>query len=114
LKALVGIMGALIIIGTSIVVGTIIHRLYNKFLVPPTVETASPYAPPPPGAVAVPTPNLYATPSRAVTLPKGTHIQSIAPLGQGLAILTTSPQGDAVLLLDPDTGAVHTELQSAP
>ncbi len=115
LKALVGIMGVLIVIGTTVVVGTIIHRLYTKFLAPSTVQNAQGFAPPPPGPVAIPAPPAMATaPAQPFTLPKGTQIESIAPAGAGLAILTTSATGQTVLLLDPASGKTSLAVQSAP
>ena len=130
-RALVGIMGVLIILGTTVVVGTIIHRLYTKFVAPPTVPTGQSFTPPPPGPVAVPAQppasastapaSLYTAPTVAppppsapLTLPPGTHIQAIAQAGAGLAILTTGPSGQSVLLLDPATGKTRTAIQSAP
>lgn len=106
LKALVGGMAVLIIIGTTVVVGTVIHRLYARFNQPPT----PPYnleAPPAPLAATQPV-----TSSATVKLASGEHIAAISGVGNDVAVLVTSSQGDKLLILNPASGAVHTALST--
>lgn len=100
LKALVGIMAVLIIVGTTVVVGTVASRLYSRFNPPPTPATSS-EAPPPPQELA-----------STLKLPAGEHIVGIANAGSELAILTTSSQGEEVLMFNPTSGALRTVLSS--
>src|SRR5579871_2931270 len=90
LKAAVGGMGVLIIIGTIVVVGTIIHRLYAR-------ESA-----PPPMAAPLSVP---AAPTAAMAqLQPGEHISGIAGAGAAVAVWVSGPAGDRLLLLDPASG----------
>jgi len=87
LKALVGIMGVLIVLGTAVVAGTIVHRLYANAR-PPSMAGA----PPPP--VADP-----------AVLPAGAHIAGIAAAGGDVAVWVSGPGGDQLWLVNPQTGA---------
>ena len=105
LKAAVGIMGVLIVIGTTVVIGTINHRLYARFSAPSTSSVAAASVPAP-GAVqgaAVPAGGM-------VALQPGEHVAGIASAGGDLAIWVRGPQGERVLLLDPTTGESHAVL----
>lgn len=100
-------MGVLIIIGTTVVVGTIIHRIYARFAAPPMVAT--PTAPPP-----VPVAGSSQPTAPASSLAPGEHIAGIAAAGPDVAIWVSGPKGERVLLLNPLTGAIRIGLQSAP
>jgi hypothetical protein len=91
LKLLVGGLGALVILGTALVIGVIIHRLYAK----PSPQSMAPAATP--AAVT-------ALPALTNRLPARDSIKSIAAAGADLAIWTTGPDGDQILLLNPVTG----------
>ena len=108
MKALVGIMGVLIIIGTTVVVGTVIHRLYARFNAPPM--PVAPLAAPAPAAMAP----VAAAPAVAGALAPGEHVAGIASAGADVAVWVSGPKGDRVLLLDPATGAVRVGLSNAP
>lgn len=95
LKVLVAGLGALIILGTAIVIGVIIKRLYAPT---PTPSMA---------AVQAPLPV-----SGGVSLAQGEAIKAIAPLGGGLAVWVSGPGGERVLLVNPD-GAQSTIVQTA-
>ncbi len=106
MKAAVGVMGVLIIIGTTVVVGTIIHRIYVKFSAPSTpVAMAS--VPAPLGSVpaAMPAGTL-------AQLAPGEHIAGIASAGAALAVWVNGPNGDRLLLLNPVTGQARAVLSS--
>ncbi|WBO57783.1 hypothetical protein GT370_10660 [Acidocella sp. MX-AZ03] len=120
LKAAVGIMGVLIVIGTTVVIGTIIHRLYARFSAPSTPSVAAASVPAP-GAVqgvvqgvvaqgaAVPAGGGPAA-GGMVALQPGERVAGIASAGAELAIWVRGPQGERVLLLDPATGQSHAVL----
>jgi hypothetical protein len=93
LKTLVAGLGILIILGTALVIGVIIHRIYAK--------------------PAAPSNLIPPSPSLSTTLPAGFHIESIAPAGQDLAILASSPDGERVYLLDPATGSLTQAVAAA-
>ena len=97
-------MGVLIVIGTTVVIGTVIHRLYARFAAPP-MPVAPLAAPMAPVAGGVPV---------AAALAPGEHIAGIAGAGPDVAVWVSGPKGDRVLLLDPASGAVRVGLQSAP
>ncbi len=88
LKALVGILGVLILLGTALVIGVVIQRIYAK-------PGAASMSAPPPGAPA----------GGALVLPKGTHISGIAAAGGELAVWVSGPDGDQIWLVDPRTSA---------
>lgn len=105
LKAAVGIMGVLIVVGTAVVIGTIIHRLYARSSTPP--PQAAPLSTPAAPAV------LPGTLPPAGLLP-AEHISGIAAAGADVAVWVSGPGGDRLLLLNPANGQVRVGLQSAP
>jgi len=98
LKALVGIMGVLIVLGTAVVAGTIVHRVYANAQRPSMAPAA------------VPLPDDGASP---VALPAGAHIAGIAAAGGDVAVWVSGPGGDQLWLLDPQTGARRVVLTAA-
>jgi Family of unknown function (DUF6476) len=92
LKALVGILGVLIVVGTAVVIGTVIHRLYARNDAPSMAQPlATPAAPAPAGLAST-------------VLPPGEHIAGIAAAGGRIAVWVSGPQGDRLLLVDPLSG----------
>jgi hypothetical protein len=96
LQALVGILGVLIVLGTALVIGVVIQRIYARPAAP-SISAA---------ALAVPG-------AGPVLLPAGSHIAGLASAGGALAVWVTGPAGDAVWLVNPQTGA-HTVVMTAP
>jgi hypothetical protein len=95
LKILVAGMGLLIVLGTALVIGMVVHRMI------------APRAPARLMAAA-------AAPALAQgALAPGEHISAIAAAGPDLGILVSGPAGDRVLLLDPATGALTQVLAPA-
>jgi hypothetical protein len=99
LKALVGIMGVLIVLGTAVVIGVVIHRIYAK----PAVQSMIGVVP---GAAA-------GAPVVSGVLPPGEHIAGIAAAGGDVAVWVTGPAGDRVLLVNPETGVVSVAVTAA-
>jgi hypothetical protein len=95
LKALVGIMGVLIILGTALVIGVVIHRIYARNGAPSM----------PAAVLAVP-----GAGGSAATLAPGERIAGIAAAGGDVAVWVSSPVGDRVLLIDPASGRVNVAL----
>jgi hypothetical protein len=93
LKALVGILGVLIVLGTALVIGVIIQRIYAK--------------PPAPSMAAA------ALPAMANRLPAGDYIKSIAAAGADLAIWVGGTDGDRVLLVNPVTGGITVAISAS-
>ena len=98
LKALVGGMGVLIVLGTAVVIGTVIHRLYARkpeasMVVAPMVPVGSV----PPGTAGA-------------GLAPGEHIAGIAAAGGDVAVWVNGPGGDRLLLVDPASGQVSVAL----
>ena len=95
LKALVGIRGVLIILGTALVIGVVIHRIYARSGAPsmPAAVLAAP------GAAA-----------SAAMLAPGEHIAGIAAAGSDVAVWVNGSRGDRVLLIDPASGRVSVAL----
>jgi len=83
LKALVGILGVLIVLGTALVIGVVIQRIYAR----------------------------PAVPSISVAPAAGERIAGIAGAGGYVAVWETGPDGDKILSIDLATGAVKTVLQ---
>jgi hypothetical protein len=109
LKAAVGIMGVLIVIGTAVVIGTIIHRIYARVSAPPPMAAA------PLSVPAAPALPAGAFPAAAPQLAPGEHIAGIAPAGAEVAVWVSGPAGDRLLLVNPASGAVRVVLEgSAP
>jgi hypothetical protein len=92
LKALVGVMGVLIVVGTAVVIGVIIHRIYDRNVASPSITA------------------LPAPPAVAAALAPGEHIAGIAGAGGQVAVWVTGPAGDRVLLLSPANGAISVAL----
>ncbi len=88
LKALVVGMGLLIVLGTALVIGVVIHRLYAR-------NSAPSMAP----AAAAP------RPSGVLNLPAGSRITGVAASGGDFAVSVSGPAGDQLWLLDPQSGA---------
>lgn len=94
LKALVVIMGILLVAGSAVVAGTILSRLSGQ-----------PHR----------APAIAALPARVgVTLPPGGRLDSVSALGERLALHVTGPAGDAILIVDPATGATLETLDLQP
>ena len=113
MKAAVGGMGVLIVVGTAVVVGTIIHRLYARDSAPPPIAQ--------PLAAEVPAhgfTSIYNAPggvdgAKPAMLAPGEHISGIAAAGAYVAIWVSGPTGARVLLLDPASGQVRVGLTEA-
>ena len=99
MKALVWGMGVLIVIGTTVVVGTVVHRLYARFAAPSTPAALT--APPAPVREG------------AASLQPGEHIAAIAAAGADVAVWVKGPGGDRLLLVHPASGQVRAVLRSA-
>jgi hypothetical protein len=89
LKALVGVLGVLIVLGTALVIGVVIHRIY-----------AGPAAP-----------SMSVAPASSVALAAGEHIAGLAGASGAIAVWVQSPQGARLLLIDPATGAARVALR---
>ncbi len=101
MKLLVGFLGVLIVLGTAVVVGVVIKRIYAK---PAAASISDPVIP---GVAAVPAP--------AAALAPGEHIAGIAGAGGAFAVWVSGAGGDRLLILNPQTGAFSTVLApSAP
>ena len=90
LKALVGILGLLIVLGTALVVEVIIHRLYDN----PAARSNAAAT----GGMTVPT-------ASALTLPAGSRIMGLAAAGGRIAVWVTGPPGDTLWLVEPESGS---------
>lgn len=97
-------MGVLIVVGTTVVVGTIIHRLYARVSAPPPMAAAPLALPAAPVAVA----------GVAAQLQPGEHITGIAGAGADVAVWVSGPAGSRLLLLNPASGQISVGLQEAP
>jgi len=84
LKLLVGFLGVLIVIGTALVIGVVIHRIYDVAAAPSMPAGVSAGGP--------------------VRLAAGERVAGIAAAGGDVAVWVTGPDGDRVLLVDPRTG----------
>ena len=80
-------LGVLIVLGTAVVAGVIIHRIYAR--VSPAASMVA----------AVPVPGVA-----PVRLAPGERVAGIAGAGGALGVWVTGPQGDRVLLIDPASG----------
>jgi hypothetical protein len=89
LKALVAFLGVLIVLGTALVIGVVIHRIYAGAATP-SMTTAGEVPP--------------------VALAAGEHVAGIAAAGGDVAVWVNGPGGDRVLLVNPATGAVTVAL----
>lgn len=94
-----GVLGVLVILGTALVIGVVIHRIYAK-----------PAAPAPgvvPGVPAM-------LPAASNVLGRGEHVSGIAGAGGAVAIWVSGPEGDRILLLDPSSGRISLGLSATP
>ncbi len=92
-----GILGVLIILGTALVIGVIINRIYAKPAAPSMLAGAA-----------------VAGPAIAHRLPAGDAIKAIAAAGADLAIWVGGPEGDKLLLLNPATGGITVVITASP
>ena len=99
LKALVGILGVLIVVGTALVIGMVIHRLYARSDAPSMAPLAAPAG---------------CRPVRRRVLAPGEHIAGIAAAGGRIAVWVRGPQGDRLLLIDPASGRGSVILRARP
>ncbi len=109
LKALVGLLGALVILGTALVIGVVIHRMYGKpaAAAPGTIQGGTIL-----GEINQEAPNA---PAPVSSLPaRSERVSGIATAGGELAIWVTGPAGDKVLLLDPATGKIGVAFSTPP
>ncbi len=100
LKALVGVMGVLIVLGTALVIGVVIHRLYARNGVASNVAVAT-----------VPVPSAV---TGSVRLGQGDKIAGIAGAGGDVAVWVNGPAGDRLLLIDPASGQARVVLGGNP
>lgn len=105
LKALVGIMAVLIIIGTTVVVGTLIRRFYAKTTPAPTTTALINASNTADIESSLPT-------ASTLTLPQGLQIEGITAIDHQLAIWVRGPVGDKIIILNPQTGQAHTLVTS--
>lgn len=103
LKALVIGMGVLIVIGTALVIGVIIKRIYDAGSAP--VKASSVQAAPPVAKV----PATLRIPAAA-----GAAIGGIAAVDGRLAIWVKDGQGGKVVLIDPRTNRLAGTVTLAP
>ncbi len=102
LKALVAFLGILVVLGTAVVAGVIIRRLYAS------AAPASNFS-----GATLPPPSGMAPPATATTLPAGSRILGLAAAGGSFAVWVTSPAGGQdIYLLDPATGALRLSVQT--
>ncbi len=97
LKALVAGLGLLVVLGTALVIGVVIKRMYAG---PAAASTVAGSAVPVPGAVAA-------------LLPAGSRIAGLAGAGGDFAVWVSGADGDRVYLIDPQTGGVSLALRAA-
>ena len=97
LKALLIGMGVLIIIGTAVVVGVIIHRTY---VASTRSRPVSPIAGPVPAPPSVPAFHIM------IPVPPGSSIKTLVAIDHRLAVQLATPNGDRIILINPRTGAI--------
>ena len=107
LKALVGVMGVLIVLGTALVIGVVIHRLYARNGVASNVAATT---------VPVPSvaPSMVPAAAGSVRLAPGDKIAGIAGAGGEVAVWVSGPAGDRLLLIDPASGQARVVLGGNP
>jgi hypothetical protein len=114
LKALVAVLGVLIVLGTALVVGVVIHRIYARTAEPSNVagpaEPSTYLGPAEPSNVSGPAAVSAMGAVAPAVLGKGEHVAGMAAAGADVAVWVSGPAGDRVLLLDPRTGAVTVAL----
>jgi len=101
LKALVAGLGVLIVVGTAVVIGVIIKRIYAS---PAPASNFS----------AAPVPGYGLPADSLASLPAGSHIAGLAGSGGVFAVWVTGPKGGQLYLLNPQTGALHLAVQAPP
>jgi hypothetical protein len=99
LKALVGGLGLLVVLGTALVIGVVIKRMYAG---PALASNVADVAPPVPGYLAAAPPV-----SGAVTLPAGSKITGLAASGDDFAVSVSGPAGDRLWIVNARTGAYY-------
>jgi hypothetical protein len=100
LKALVAGLGVLVVLGSALVIGVIIKRIYAN--------------PAPPSTAAAPVAPDDSLPAGApFTLPQGSKITGIAAADGAIAVAVSGPAGDQLWLVNPQTGA-HALALNAP
>ncbi len=92
-------MGVLIILGTALVIGVVIHRLYARPAAPSMTAVT-------PGATD-------SFPVASNRLAPGEHVAGIAAAGSDIVVWVTGPAGDRVLLLDPASGTLSVAIAAA-
>jgi hypothetical protein len=92
---LVAGLGLLVVLGTALVIGVVIKRMYAGPAAASTVADT-----PVPGAVAA-------------LLPGGSHIAGLAGAGGAFAVWVSGADGDKVFLIDPRTGRLSLALSAA-
>jgi len=101
----VAVLGVLIVLGTALVVGVVIHRIYAR-----TAEPSNVSGPAEPSNVSGPAAVSAMGAVAPAVLGKGEHVAGMAAAGADVAVWVSGPAGDRVLLLDPRTGAVTVAL----
>jgi hypothetical protein len=89
----VGFLGVLIVIGTAVVIGVVIKRIYGTSPVAASITSSIPGV-----AASVP----------VTALAPGEHIAGIAGAGGEFAVWVNGAGGDRLLLLNPQTGVLQT------
>jgi hypothetical protein len=107
LKALVGGMGVLIVLGTALVIGVVIHRLYARNPAPSNIAVAT--VPVPEGAMGA---TRLAPGNVAASLAAGEKIMGITGAGGDVAVWVSGPAGDRLLLIDPQSGQTRVVLST--
>jgi len=110
----VAVLGVLIVLGTALVVGVVIHRIYARTAEPSNVsgpaEPSTYSGPAEPSNVSGPAAVSAMGAVAPAVLGKGEHVAGMAAAGADVAVWVSGPAGDRVLLLDPRTGAVTVAL----
>jgi hypothetical protein len=97
LKALVVVLGILVVLGSALVLGVIIQRIYAK----PTAS-APPYE----------AKGILVLPQAPHLLGPGERITGLSSADGEIAIAVSGPGGDRLLLLNPASGQLRTALSS--
>lgn len=113
LKALVIVMGVLIVVGTTIVVVTIYNRMQTLGETAPPAATATVApAPTPAEATAGPLPSFGDV---RVALPDGCRVVEMTPAGERLLLrLGSIARCNRILVVDLGTGALLGSVELAP
>lgn len=104
LKALVAGLGILVVLGTALVIGIIIRRIYANPAPPSNIAAVAPA--PDTGGGMPPA-------SDPVKLPEGSKITGIAAAGGVFAVVVSGPAGDQVWIVNPQTGARFVTMSGA-